>query len=576
MHFLKHFLLLAVLSLAFISCEDEVSDIVPGYIGVRINAIDYQIITAHKSFYEEDFQPANVVNDDYSYGAKVIINLDNPSRKEIINRLIVSSGIFGYNFTREELQEAWADSVNGYVLDLIIFCEGDNLYPINYLEIKIFDNDGNASNLYQFQVDLTLPIKPHVCSGDWGAPNSWEVALNDIPSAINQIAETHFLNSNNLEILVDKSPVAINKWTVDEIPIEAVSFYYILTDTVSNIKRKFISAKYSITGRFPDNIDYIDNADFPSQLEYINTTDQMIALSVERKELILLNCSDYGIIWKRPLTHEPKSFSYYTGSNVIYLLYKNNVVDSINSANGNGAQLFKYNDDITEIIPLDNDILIYPSAYKMVNVYDMNTKKITPITYTEPIPTNYFRDGIYNSKEKIVYVNQGYFVDSYKFDASSKTLTDIGTGNIVYTISPYMQGLVLNQDMSRLFAWQGDVYDKNLSYKKRINPLIDLANLPGGYIATINPDYADYYTDTWNVLYYPSSITIYDESLNLKGKKTHLTGTPMKIYSKDNDIKIFSIQKSGKLIVQKFTLDEILSMSGKLNANFKIYKMDKL
>ncbi|HEX3074253.1 MAG TPA: hypothetical protein VHP30_11630, partial [Ignavibacteriales bacterium] len=111
--------------------------------------------------------------------------------------------------------------------------------------------------------------------------------------------------------------------------------------------------------------------------------------------------------------------------------------------------------------------------------------------------------------------------------------------------------------------------NNNFDTAGTINSFCDLTVISGSYFASVFPP---------NISgAYQSAVSIYSGSGALQGTKAIPAGFPMKVFSKGNYVKIYTVMEGGHLIAQKYTIDEIInSASGRIITNRKIYKMEKL
>ncbi|HEX3074252.1 MAG TPA: hypothetical protein VHP30_11625 [Ignavibacteriales bacterium] len=578
MRFIKNLFLAAVLPLLFVSCGD---DVVNNYYGggeasldVTVSECDYETITAHKSYFDPDYVSTGYYDSDFIYGIKLVVKLNDPSKRGSVNRLVASSGNYGYDFNKQELEEAYVDSVGGYVFDFLTNLGSNNSSLV--LDIKLYDASNNSSKPYPL-IQKYSYLYYLSAVNDWASKEDLEISLQtnyNLP-APGAKAEVHYLNSKYEEIGICKSDVVNNKWKAAGVPSEAVYFYFVLTDKYSDVSRKFISGKFTIKDRLPDNVEFISAVESPAKIEYLKNLNKVLTLSTSGNELALLNYEDNSLIWKKQLKAAPATFAYSAERNAIYLAYTSGAVDSINPADGTGKQLFTCSSSygISYILPTSNNIIVFTNSSSYYYRYNFATKQVSSSNNGSSLSSA--RSAVYVPRTKMAYViDDNYFVAFYV--GTDGTLTHCA-GDYISNSSLAFRCLNLGPDSSRLYTGEGYVYNTPtyqntfLTQTGSISRFTDMTVISSFSFATVSPELASGSSIT------PAAVSVYNSSAVLQGKLTGIAGTPKKVFYKDNALKIYSVQGSGRLIAQKYTVQEIInSASGKMNRNRKIYAMKKL
>ncbi|HEX2983992.1 MAG TPA: hypothetical protein VHO28_10665 [Ignavibacteriales bacterium] len=578
MRFLKKFMTAAVLPLLFISCGDDVTNNyyngAEGAFEVTVSECDYMVITAHRSYFDPNYTSVSYDND-YTYGMKLTVKLSDPSKRGEVNRLVLASDIYGYDFNKQELEEAYVDSVGGYVFDFIMLDMLRN-YSSMIFNVKFYDASNNSSNSYPLVAKFNI-LNQMSAVNDWSDMNELEISLSayySLPQPMAK-AETHFLNSKYEEVGAYKSDVVNNKWKAAGIPDEAVYYYFVLTDKYSDVNRKYISARYTIKDRLPDNVEFVSEADNPVKIEYLKNLDKILALSATAKELILFNYDDNSVIWKKELNAVPSTFAYSAEKNTIYLAYINGIVDSVNPADGSGKQLFACSNSIINILPADNFLFLFAQSSYTYYTYDLKNKNLSVFSNS-----NFYNvyGSIYVPQTRRIYIredNQVYLFNLGYDGALSQISYAYYNSNNSYE---FFRTMWLNSASTLLYIGEGPVYDvpttqnSSFSMTATIGPFSDMAIVSDSYFATVMPSYSNY-----NGVNYQSALSVYNSNSVLQGKLTGLAGTPKKVFCKDNALKVYSLQGSGRLIAQKFTVQEVISSaSGRTARNKKVYIMKEL
>jgi hypothetical protein len=579
MHFIKKALIAAVLPLLFISCGDDVTNNyyggAEGAFDVTVSECDYETICAHKSYFDPDYVSTGYYENDFTYGVKLVVKLNDPSKRGSVNRLVAVAGNYGYDFNKQELEEAYIDSVGGYVFDFLTNIASNSSSYV--FDIKLYDASNNSSMAYPLiQRNSFLYYISSV--NDWTSKEDLEISLQanySLPGP-GAKAETHFLNSKYEEIGVYKSDVVNNKWKAAGVPAEAVYYYFVLTDKYSDVSRKFISGKFTIKDRLPDNVEFISEGQNPVRIEYLKDIDKVLTLSSSPAELILLNYEDNSVVWKKQLTTAPAAFAYSADRGAIYLGYSNGTVDSVNPADGSSKELFTCSNGIRSMFFADKFLFVFSQSSYTYYRYDFADKSLNSFSNYN---FYYVYDVSYAPQTRKLYIREDYKL--YAFTLGSDGSLSQGASAYYSPSSSFefMRTFDLNSTSTRLYLGEGAIYNvptgQNNYFEQAgtISPFCDMTNVSGSYFATVAPTYPSYSGSS----YYPSSISVYNTSAVLQGKITKLAGTPMKVFSKDNTLKVYMTQGSGRLIAQKFTVEEVInSTSGKINTKKNIYIMRKL
>lgn len=578
MRFLRRIMTAAVLPLLFISCGDDVTNNyyngAEGVFEVTVSECDYETISAHKSYFDPDYVSTGYYENDFSYGVKLVVKLNDPSKRGSVNRLVATAGDYGYDFSKQELEEAYVDSVGGYVFDFLTNLASNTSSLV--FNIKLYDASNNSSMAYPLiQRNSFLYYISSV--NDWASKEDLEISLQvnySLPGP-GAKAETHFLNSKYEEVGVYKSDVVNNKWKIAGIPAEAVYYYFVLTDTYSDVNRRFISGKFTIKDRLPDNVEFISEGQNPVRIEYLNNIDKVLTLSSSPAELILLNYEDNSVVWKKTLTAAPATFAYSADRGAIYLGYTNGTVDSVNPADGSSKQLFTCSNGIRYIFAADKFLFVFSQSSYTYYRYNFTDKSINSFSNS-----NFYSiyDVAYAPQTRALYIREDEELYAYTL-GSDGSLSQKAYSYYSSNISlEFMRTFELSYTSTRLYLGEGGVINvptgQNNYFEQAgtISPFCDMTNVSGSYFATVTPSYSGYSGSS-----YPSAISVYNSSAVLQGKITQLVGTPKKIFSKDNTLKVYMTQGSERLIAQKFTVQEIInSASGKINRSIKIYTMKKL
>ncbi|HEX2983993.1 MAG TPA: hypothetical protein VHO28_10670 [Ignavibacteriales bacterium] len=566
----------ALFSAFFISCgEDAVNNYYSGGGGIfeaNISESDYEVIIAHKSYYNPDYVPAGY--NDYSMGIKFTLKLKDPSVRESISRMVISYYGRGYDFNKQELQESYVDSIGGYVFTIIDFDMID--YPDSFLwSVKLYDAENNSSMNYPLMVNSARSVSFNVVN-DWTSADGLQFTLtNYTQQNSGAIVETHFLNSDYEEIDVYRSGLSNSAWTVTNTPSEAVLFYYVLSDKYGNTKRKFISAKIPIKNRFPDNVEFINDINNPDKIEYLKELDKILVLSSSENELILLNYDDNSIAWKKTLNSTPNTFVYSAERGAIYLGYKDGAVDSVNPADGSSKRLFNCFYPIGLLYPAENHLYIFRENSSSYFYYSFNDKSLSALT---GFGFNYITDAKYVPETKTFYAREDHEIHACSLNTNG-SLAEFSSAIIGADISSaaLISVMVFNYNNTQIYIGDGFISaaptSQNPAYfsmTKSTAIFCSMVFLNQTDYAALTPAY--YHSNSL----YSSSISIYSGSV-LKGKRIGMAGAPKMVFYKDDILKIYSVQGNGRLIAQKFTVQEIInSASGKINRNRKIYTMKKL
>ncbi|HEX3075054.1 MAG TPA: hypothetical protein VHP30_15680 [Ignavibacteriales bacterium] len=455
MRFIKKALLAAVIPLLFISCNDEVVNNyykgAEGTLDVAVKDCEYEIIAAHKSYFDPNYGTVGY-DGDFSYGMKLTVKLADPSKRAGVNRLLIASNSYGYDFNKKELEEAYVDSVGGYVFDFITLDMIGSYSSLNF-DVKLYDALNNSSNAYPFIARFNLLTRLG-SDNAWSGKNELEIRIttyNTQPAARAKV-ETHYLDADFKEVGVYRSDIVGNKWTTADVPAEALYYYFIIADKYSDINRKYISARYAIKDRLPDNVEFINGAAYPSKIEYLKNLDKVLILSTGAKELTLLNYEDNSIVWKKELSAAPATFAYSAGRNAIYLAYTNGVVDSVNPADGGSKQLFTCSRSIMRLLPADNFLIVFTQNSYDYYRYDFRDKSLTSL-YNSGLYNIYA--ALYVPKTRMIYVRDNNDVDAYTlgFDGDISLFAHLYLDANIYGESVWTMNL--NADSTKLYLGEG-------------------------------------------------------------------------------------------------------------------------
>lgn len=582
MRFVKEWLHIAALSLLFISCEDDPtkpSEENPA-VNPAITSGSYELITAHRSYFDHSYPVYSLSDTDYYYGMKISFQLNEPSQKDIVQKLILDVKDYEQTFGKDDLNSAFSEKLGGYVFDFIHMPGELSLNDSLKFNIKLYNSDNSLLDEFELPVSQSY-FSPIHAAINWYNGSRLEFALLHMMDPLSPAAgtETYFANSKYEGTGISKNQVADNRWVTSDIPEGSSFYYYSLTDIYNQVKHTFISDLRPISGQLPSNVEYISEVRDPVQLEYIEGTDQIAALSSSKKQLILFNNQDNAIIWKREFTQTPSRFAYSKNRNSIYVAFSNGAVDSINPADGTGKNIYNCGGAIMYILEAGDFLLTFGDGdnYTAYYAYNFRTKEIAAQTLEIFDYCEHYSGAEYDSKSHLVYLrtNQSIFLYSYIYQAG---ILAIKQQDNMINMEDGLRTLALSPDKSRLYLGEGYAYEVNpaenypMALQGKINPFSTIAFLSNAYIAAANRNYSYDYVD------YPSSISVYGSDLTLLGKKNNLIGLPVKITAKNNLLKIYTIQLPSRgLIAQKFTIDEIINLSNNhIRNKVNYYKLNKL
>lgn len=237
MHFLKKFILIALLPAFLTSCGEESG---PGNIGVNIENCDYQLTTAFQRYYDPNY--VDMGRPSFAFVLELKVKLTNVLEKNSIKRITATSGNYGYNFEKEYLQHAFDIFSGSYNLRLYLYEELDNL-SLNW-SIKLWDENNNSSNEYLLSTNLMfLPI--HQNTFGWIGHNYLSFAIFEGNLSPNTSVETRLLDADGKELKVYNNLINDIVWEIDNVPEKAVYYRYILQDSF----RKYYSDRMRLQNR---------------------------------------------------------------------------------------------------------------------------------------------------------------------------------------------------------------------------------------------------------------------------------------------------------------------------------------
>lgn len=252
-------LLLAALSLGFISCEDDTinpPDDRPGILDVSITESDYTLNSVHKSYYNPFFIEGNSYYYNHTYGLTLSLKLNNPSRLDIIDHLVIaaadSSDTLAYTFDKYQLHELFSDTLGGFIIPIdSLYIEGRNeYYPDKEYEwtVKLYDKDGNSGMPFKMTAKTNSYIYYDVVSSllwEGGLKINFSGALSSITYREVKV----FLFDSQKKYVKDYSFREIDpdysELTFTDVPANAVFYRVLLRDVYNGVKRTY-------TGRFED------------------------------------------------------------------------------------------------------------------------------------------------------------------------------------------------------------------------------------------------------------------------------------------------------------------------------------
>lgn len=564
MQILKKILFVLLFSLAIISCEDEIINNytggnISGKFGAAIGETSYELIFRDKSLFDASIQPGY-----YYDGIKLMVKLQDPSKKDSVNRMTMGSY---YDLDNQDLKNSYVDSIGGYIFNFREFympSYGGGHTPGPFSAgwiMTLYDAFNNPS------IDDTTTVWSHFLrptpQHEWIGEKELEIVTTSSYGASAK-AETHLLNASGEEIKVYQSDIYNKKWLLSDVPDEAVYFQFICTDIYGGVKRTAFSGKYGIKARFSDNVELINDVEFPFQMEYLENIDKILSYSRDLNELALFNYEDNAVVWKKKLASGIYSFAYSPERNGIYLAnHQKGVVEYINPADGSAQELFKSNYYIGRILVAGNFIVLIPmSSVNYIN-YNFETQTISEPYPLELTYRDYFTENLYgaeyDARTKIAYIKDYFHLIAFDFAET--------TGILKYRehkdTYPYVySNKNFKLDEKRAYNGSGRIFEipntvsGSMIEIGNIGDFSDIAIIPNSYIITIG---ASYKTETAS---YPPPLSVYNYDLTLLGQKNNLIGTPIKIINKGNTLKAYYVLLNNRLAAEKYTLEEIINPAG--------------
>lgn len=560
MKILKRVLLILILSLAVIACEDEATnpevkkpdeqriDTVIA-IPVGIDTCEYALVTELVGSYRANevvYLPV------YSFSFQVTVKLDSSLHSENQNSLSISSGSRKFVFNKQDLDSAYSASINGYIFDLEYLAHDVTCDSVVTWNIELYDNVKDTVYSYNLTTDFSKSLVSYFPTATWNSHDELYMKFNLHDAAIDEKIEVHYLNSAGGEISVSTYTYNVDGIKISNAPNEASKYYFIINDEFSGIKRKYTTGVELIPGRLPSNIDFIDNPVNPAQVEYIQNVGGALVLSKSQKSLTLINFSDNSIVWKQSYSSMPLMFAYSKEKNTVFLALENGDVYSINPADGAGSKLFSAQSGATHIIPTDKRCLIFYEN-NIMSAYNYESKTVSAKSISGLASKKF--NILYNSYNNRIYIlvyDMGETLYSYNYNYESDSLALCASANLVYYINHAVDvktfRLGLSYDKTSLFLGGSASFECSSA-----GSAADLNVLsPHPRIFT---DY-DFISSDKAILVRNGNISIMNGSLEQVYNYKNLTGYPQEVCHNNGIIKVFS-SYNGKLIIEKFNAADL-------------------
>jgi hypothetical protein len=571
MKIFKQILLILILALMVIACEDEATspdvkkpdeqkiDTVIA-VPVGIDTCEYALITEFAG--TKPFSKWVDINV-YDFGFTLVIKLTDSTKPENLESLSVNSGAHNFSFDKNALSQLYKDSINGFVVKLNYASYLERCDSTVKWSIKLFDSVIDTSFAYEITTDFKK-------SALFSTRASWETSVQlklyagVYPSGADMKINVNYLDANKRLITSGEYAFSGDGVSVSNVPEQAAYYTCTFTDMYEGIKRISIFDKYAIyiPDRLPNNIDYINAIEKPSQAEYIESMDKTLILSSANKTLSLINYSDNSIVWEKTYSSSPVMFSYYKGKNIIYLAFTNGDVFAIDPAAGNGSKLFSAaaSETVNFILPTNAGCFLFYEHSKKFAFYNSATKKVT--VKSNPSLEDAFGSGffLYNPYNERIYARFRDYIYSYTYDTVKDSLITYAS---VYDSRPGIvsYSLRLNPAGTKLYAGTAKTYE--CSPKGQSGDLTSIGQV-GTYEYNFFSDLAFisdnsligvmYSYPCPNISTVPCTVEpkiFASDGVLSQTAQASLVGSPMEVAVKSGAIKVYS-SFNEKLIVEKF------------------------
>lgn len=268
MRILKHILLIAALSLALISCEDEVTnnyftEAGPKGIGVNVIGSEYYLKTVHRSYLDTSYVDygGSSYSWNYSMGLNIKFKLDDPSKRETVNRMTLRNTMLSYplsfDFKKDELNAAYVESLGGYMFDIDIFSlyfypdygnpQGDyDFYDFEW-EIVLYDASNRPSETFRTVTKTGDYIGGVQLYNDWEIPARLKIIYNKqevsafITPTKGKISLYSLQKEKLSEYSFENAGASSDTLTIGNVSADASYYTAELEDTKGGIRRIFKS-----------------------------------------------------------------------------------------------------------------------------------------------------------------------------------------------------------------------------------------------------------------------------------------------------------------------------------------------
>lgn len=262
MRFLKHSLLLAALSLTFISCGDDNDDYLydpplepPAITDVSFISSDYILNAVHKSYYNPFFKEGDSPYYNHAYGLTFLLKLNKASYLDIISRLKLFAGsgadTLSYEFNKYQLHDMFSDTMGGYVLviDSLFVQSKSGYYPSEEYEwtIHLYDDKGAMAPAFTKTTKTDSYIYDDSVSAVWQNSGSLTINFSAPSSYVSSRKAQVFLFDSQKKYLkyypYEDINGASHSVTLNDIPAGAAYYRAEIGEVYYGVKRTY-------TGKF--------------------------------------------------------------------------------------------------------------------------------------------------------------------------------------------------------------------------------------------------------------------------------------------------------------------------------------
>jgi hypothetical protein len=292
---------------------------------------------------------------------------------------------------------------------------------IRFFKIKLVGYNNTTSTDYDFILKVDFPYAPQIAYS-WSDKNSLTIKTQSfakIPKStvIYWLKNNNIIDQKTLSSTLDQGYLVT---TIDNVPLDAESFYIEYNQDQNGYKTQAISKLAKLPTRVSPNAVFLKNnikiekaifLEKASQLAFANSTD---------KKLYLMNFDGNAITKTVDLPGVPAVLHYSADSNKVYMAFKNGGIYAYNIATDQVEYIYNFGRQVLELAMADN--------YLVLSIYDrelwtLNLKNRTALKQSSYYIYNSINDIVYNPVTQVLYGSLGssYSSEFYRFTVNSAT-----------------------------------------------------------------------------------------------------------------------------------------------------------